>query len=511
MADQYVNCIFDSTFRVGDLMCVVFRWCSPDFNLEMRLCALITLKTHMNAREMCTFITTLAINKMKIAIPNLVMFAKDSASVNGAAARSLTSTFTYADCMLCLVHTLSHFGEKIHMPLAMEFMGIWIKLIYGTSSAAKVAWRGFVRGRLEGYSSVRWFCTWRIMIQIAEHWHYLGAFIKQLTDEDIAPVLRPKLIEVYEREPLLLKCQFAAMIDLQRIPDFGNQLEGDRLEIMLAHQRLEDILSLGKSLHMIGSMPSVEAVLRNSAALTIGLKIKKLWPGFGYCYGKIIAIDQAESTLYPGKVVTCYTVLYESDNTREDLEEEELRPVIDAGQFPFREAVEAGLSLGFNYLENRLAGTGSCSAVHSCKQAYLICRLVQAFDPVFAFGAVDEAYVAEMAAIVPLHAHNLIEPMIKELPTYMRLAQATNVTAFNNRTSVSDYSNEVLKWWRTNKPWIPAWATAARICFAFQPSSAAAERVFSLVEAMFGKDQSTVLADMIQGSTMLRYNKRVVG
>ena len=32
------------------------------------------------------------------------------------------------------------------------------------------------------------------------------------------------------------------------------------------------------------------------------------------------------------------------------------------------------------------------------------------------------------------------------------------------------------------------WAIAARIIFAMQPSSAASERVFSLVKEMFGKD-----------------------
>ena len=38
-----------------------------------------------------------------------------------------------------------------------------------------------------------------------------------------------------------------------------------------------------------------------------------------------------------------------------------------------------------------------------------------------------------------------------------------------------------------------------------------AERVFSLLEAMFGKDQDASLSDMIQGALMLRYNKRTVG
>ena len=41
----------------------------------------------------------------------------------------------------------------------------------------------------------------------------------------------------------------------------------------------------------------------------------------------------------------------------------------------------------------------------------------------------------------------------------------------------------------------------------------ASERVFSLLEAMFGKDQDASLSDLIQGALMLRYmyNERQVG
>ena len=39
----------------------------------------------------------------------------------------------------------------------------------------------------------------------------------------------------------------------------------------------------------------------------------------------------------------------------------------------------------------------------------------------------------------------------------------------------------------------------------------ASERVFSLVKCMFGKDQLSSLGDQLQGSVMLRYNRRNVG
>ena len=69
----------------------------------------------------------------------------------------------------------------------------------------------------------------------------------------------------------------------------------------------------------------------------------------------------------------------------------------------------------------------------------------------------------------------------------------------------------VLAFYRAYNPRFPTWAKAARIIFAMAPSSAASERVFSLVKNMFGKEQFAAMADFIQGSHMLRYNKRRVG
>ena len=69
----------------------------------------------------------------------------------------------------------------------------------------------------------------------------------------------------------------------------------------------------------------------------------------------------------------------------------------------------------------------------------------------------------------------------------------------------------VLEFWRKHGKKMPTWRKMAKRVFAIPPTSAASERVFSLLEAMFGKDQILTLADMIQETLMLRYNKRTVG
>ena len=57
----------------------------------------------------------------------------------------------------------------------------------------------------------------------------------------------------------------------------------------------------------------------------------------------------------------------------------------------------------------------------------------------------------------------------------------------------------------------PTWAEAARIVFSFTPNSAGAERVFSLLKLTFGDLRDSALADMMQATLMLMYNKRVIG
>lgn len=74
---------------------------------------------------------------------------------------------------------------------------------------------------------------------------------------------------------------------------------------------------------------------------------------------------------------------------------------------------------------------------------------------------------------------------------------------------VAAYSEAVLSFWRlhTSDTSMRAWRLAARIVFAISPNSASCERVFSLLESMVGETQMNSLADMLQASLLLRYNR----
>ena len=113
-----------------------------------------------------------------------------------------------------------------------------------------------------------------------------------------------------------------------------------------------------------------------------------------------------------------------------------------------------------------------------------------------------------MDVIKPLAGLGMTTNLKSELHKY--LADAKNAPPLD-QSSVNDYSEGLLTWWRTHGSKFPAWALAARIVFAISPNSASCERVFSLLEQMFGEDQHSALSDALQAALMLAYNKRRLG
>ena len=66
---------------------------------------------------------------------------------------------------------------------------------------------------------------------------------------------------------------------------------------------------------------------------------------------------------------------------------------------------------------------------------------------------------------------------------------------------------DVLKWWSNHEEKLPQWSQVCKNVL-LQPSSAAAERVFSILESSFNKKQTHSLQDYICASVMLQYNNR---
>lgn len=120
-------------------------------------------------------------------------------------------------------------------------------------------------------------------------------------------------------------------------------------------------------------------------------------------------------------------------------------------------------------------------------------------------------WIEQLADKIPvLGAAVDVAKLKAEAPLYVAAAGKINPSSMNE-TSVADFTDAVLKWWKAYIFALPEFSKAARIAFSMSANSASCERVFSLLENMFGEARDSSLADMLQASLMLRYNKRRVG
>ena len=94
-----------------------------------------------------------------------------------------------------------------------------------------------------------------------------------------------------------------------------------------------------------------------------------------------------------------------------------------------------------------------------------------------------------------------IDHLKAELPAYLALAADVNADV------------NILEWWKNHSSpgsdsCLPHWSSAIQKVLLVQPSSATAERVFSMLNQSFGEQQQNALEDLVETTIMLQCNKR---
>ena len=107
-----------------------------------------------------------------------------------------------------------------------------------------------------------------------------------------------------------------------------------------------------------------------------------------------------------------------------------------------------------------------------------------------------DAAALDSLAVLPFLDTAAITQLKAELPAY--LAKATGISP----------ELSPLAWWKLNAASLPSWSIATQQVLLIQPSSAASERVFSLLNNSFDRQQYSALQDYIEASLMLQYNCR---
>ena len=104
--------------------------------------------------------------------------------------------------------------------------------------------------------------------------------------------------------------------------------------------------------------------------------------------------------------------------------------------------------------------------------------------------------VDSLTAFPFLNKQSIIESLKTELPAYLSLAKDVAPTI------------DPLKWWDGHQNDLPNWSKALEDVLLVQPTSAASERVFSMLKQSFGPQQDHSLHDYIEASLLLQFNQR---
>ena len=192
------------------------------------------------------------------------------------------------------------------------------------------------------------------------------------------------------------------------------------------------------------------------------------------CYEKILALKASVSTaFYPNTIAVINTLANGNTTVQQQL----------------TNYAKQCVKPGYDYFESKFEG--------DLKPVLLLFKAARYFDPCKAIELRPTSCdVDSLRAFRCLDQDSIIDGLKSELPQYM--AKAEDVALTISRTD----------WWSHHENELPNWSKACKMSLLFQPSSAEAERVFSLLQNSFNQQQYSSLEDYIEASIMLQYNNR---
>ena len=136
-------------------------------------------------------------------------------------------------------------------------------------------------------------------------------------------------------------------------------------------------------------------------------------------------------------------------------------------------------------------------------KAARLCHPLRMADLRFSMADVREVLTdPTLLDFAPCFGAFCVDGLGTELPAYK--AAVVELGAGEPKFEMAD----IMPFWRRHRDDLPQWCALARVCATIQPSSAAVERAFSILDNSFGDKQAHALEDYKAASCMLQYNGR---
>lgn len=373
--------------------------------------------------------------------------AADRAATNGAAFGLIKKNCPDFKGLLigCMPHTLSHVGEKSNLQVAAEFTIILTGMTHSTNSRA--CFKAHFDEPMKRFNKIRWCVRYEMQEQIALNFKSLEPWVRECEHEGHAPETTIKLRDLLTASKHTLRLELAMSIDVfDMFTRHTYTLEGDGLLIFKVADILEELTAHVQMVRQGGAgVPNTRSVAKDMISEEFGNELQAA-----------------------------------QDTRVRQLIEEQLEKV----------------ECSFMYYEAKLV------ELTQQVEIFKACRL---FDP---------SRIAMLCRDV-----NEVEGLLKLFPFFDDVADVVPLLVglpallvYVNQHPITMNSDGNLKfesWWTAaGQAGHNAWFAAATKVMVLQPSSAAAERVFSMLKNLMGEQQqNSALEDYQETSIMTRYNQ----
>lgn len=459
---QRLAVIFDGTTKDCECFTVVFRFVTADMTIEHRCVELKLYESSFENYKQLANAVVRAISSIfdhhildnDIARDNLVCFQRDRAAINLKAMDLVTNHYLLAWNFDCLSHTLCHTGDKLD---GVEFARFFsdFNSLFSHSTRAKAYWKHLSGSSYVTYSATRWWSRYESYVYVRKNWDHLSTFILTAVQEgDISETgaYITRMTETVNNTQLFLLCK----LQLDVIAIVGKPLveatyvlEGDGPTSIIAFRILDGVNNWFEQ-HLNGlTFPGVQEI-----------------------------INTYLDDVYPVQQEQRQTKQIIKINTTNSFKQ-----IVTTARDYFTSRIWDGMSDQMDFYKG---------AEHF--DPYLLSLRRPSANEFLESINQFQYFSDEEKNNIMLEYTDLLASVVNIAPT--------DDGKYN---SIMDFFSS---FWKAHRGRFPNTFVVARYLATFPTSSAASERVFSVLKRHLSDQMQGVLEDYIKTSVMLEYNKR---
>jgi hypothetical protein len=436
------NPLVDGRCRFAEVYAFVVRFVDDQGNIQQRVAGLKLLNASLTGQTCAALLNEQITRKLGMDPKYLGFSMRDRASVNELAMELLKVFYPDLTDIGCISHAYNNTSDRFEAPQLKLFEEKFTCCVK-LSQKAKFIYKKLMERFPKTGSRTRWWSRWETMNEIMLFWPQVHLWVDECTELDMC------------------ENSMAVMRDLL----YGNSREDLQVQLATVIDVGERLVKSTYKLEGDGMLaPFAYNIMRENM-----IYISQL--------AEYLAQDSDEIFLTLPNVRLVLLDACSNVNDRENV----------LTTIRIRNKVKAILTPMINYfMEIFSEETGKVA--HTIQ----LFKNLRIFDPV-QFKSLNLG--CETINSLPACFNDLKQGMIAELPTYRRMTEQMTATSLN-----------CMIWFKERKDELPYFYRAILICALAQPSSAAVERVFSLLKNAQSQNQSQMLEDYLECVVMLRYN-----